>query len=77
MQIYLVIATICGWHFISKLQGNFVIFTTLGDYLITKFMASFILGSFITPFYLIYLTVKIVIKIVKFFLNKKQQQING
>ena len=79
MPIYALIATICGWHIISKFQGNFVIFATLSEYIIMKLMFSFILGTFITPFYAAYLVLKLVIKVLKFFFggSKKQQQEEG
>ena len=67
MEIYALIATICGWHIISKFQGNFVVFATISDYIVMKLICSFILGTFITPFYAGYLLLKLVFKVLKFF----------
>lgn len=79
MPIYAVVATICGWYIISKFQGNFVIFTTISNYIVMKLIWSFILGVFITPFYGAYLLLKLVVKILKFFFggSKNQQQEKG
>ena len=79
MPIYALIATICGWHIISKFQGNFVIFTTISNYITMKLMFSFILGVFITPFYVAYLLLKLVVKVLKFFFgrSKNKQQEEG
>ena len=44
-----------------------------------KFIFSFILGVFITPFYAGYLLLKLIFKVLKFFFggSKKQQQEEG
>lgn len=42
-----------GWIFISKLQRNYVIFTSISNYIIVKLILATVTGGFVAPFYII------------------------
>lgn len=42
-----------GWMFISKLQRNFVIFTSVSNYIIVKLILATFTGWIVTPFYIL------------------------
>ncbi len=53
MELYVVISAIFGWMFISKLQRNIVIFTTISNYIVVKAILALFTGWAVMPFYLI------------------------
>jgi hypothetical protein len=50
---YAIISAFFGWKFISRIQRNFVFFTTITDYFLTKFILSFLVGWIVAPFYIL------------------------
>ncbi|MCM3700338.1 hypothetical protein [Paenibacillus macerans] len=66
IAIYVVLSVPFGWAFISKLQKNVTVFTTISNYIVYKSILSTFIGWAVTPFYLIYF-------IFKMFRGKKQR----
>lgn len=64
MELYVVISAIFGWMFISKLQRNFVIFTTISNYIVVKDILALFTGWAVTPFYIIGYLLKIIKRIL-------------
>jgi len=54
IAIYVVLSIPFGWTFISKLQKNVTVFTTISNYIIYKIILSTFIGWAVAPFYLIY-----------------------
>lgn len=54
IAIYVVLSIPFGWAFISKLQKNVAVFTTISNYIVYKIILSTFIGWAVTPFYLIY-----------------------
>ena len=52
-NIYGILSIPFGWIFISKIQRNFVIFTTIGNYVIVKLIFATFTGWLVTPFYVL------------------------
>lgn len=52
-KIYVPISIIFGWKFGTRVQRNYIIFASLGDYLYFKFMFALATGWLVTPFYII------------------------
>ncbi|CAM4344356.1 hypothetical protein FHS16_002511 [Paenibacillus endophyticus] len=67
MELYIVISSIFGWLFISKLQRSFIIFTTISNYIVVKAILSVLIGWALMPFYLISYLFKFVRYITKGF----------
>lgn len=53
IEIYVLLSIPFGWKFISKLQRNITVFTTISNYIVYKIILSLFLGWATTPFYLI------------------------
>jgi hypothetical protein len=60
IPIYVVLAIPFGWMFISKLQRNIDVFTTISNYIVYKIILSTFIGWAVLPFYLIYYIFKII-----------------
>ena len=60
MHIYFVISTIIGWLFLSKMQksSGIIFFSTIGNYIFIKLLIALCIGWLITPFYILYLIIK-------------------
>lgn len=52
MEWYVILSSFFGWKFITKLQRNFIVFTTISNYIIFKLILSVLIGWAVTPFYL-------------------------
>lgn len=65
MELYVVISVIFGWMFISKLQRNFVFFTTISNYIVVKAILALFTGWAVMPFYLIGFLFKIIHRIFR------------
>lgn len=72
-EIYAFISIPFGWMFLSKLQEGFVIFTTISNYIVMKFILSLLIGPFVTPFYLIYYGFKLIRWIFRLFSGNKSE----
>ncbi|SDF03460.1 hypothetical protein SAMN04488542_10521 [Fontibacillus panacisegetis] len=53
IEIYVFLSIPFGWKFISKLQRNITVFTTISNYIVYKIILSVFVGWAVTPFYLI------------------------
>jgi hypothetical protein len=53
IEIYVLLSIPFGWKFISKLQRNITVFTTISNYIVYKIILSLFVGWAATPFYLI------------------------
>ncbi|WP_405168612.1 hypothetical protein [Paenibacillus sp. FSL H3-0286] len=53
IELYVLLSIPFGWKFISKLQRNVTVFTTLSNYIVYKIILSVFVGWAVTPFYLI------------------------
>ncbi|ASA23377.1 hypothetical protein B9T62_22760 [Paenibacillus donghaensis] len=72
IEIYILLSIPFGWKFISKLQRNITVFTTISNYIVYKIILSVFVGWAVTPFYLIGYLLKLV-RVFKPPLSKKQQ----
>lgn len=59
IALYVIISIPFGWAFISKLQKNVTVFTTISNYIVYKTILATFIGWAVTPFYLIYFIFKI------------------
>lgn len=52
MNVYALVALFFGWRLISKIQdsSHIIFFTTVSNYVVGKIVLSILLGTFITPF---------------------------
>jgi uncharacterized membrane protein len=73
MELYVVISAIFGWMFISKLQRNFVIFTTISNYIVVKAILALFTGWAVMPFYLIFF----IFKIIRWFIRVRTKNIEN
>ncbi|MEK3984265.1 hypothetical protein MHB77_12785 [Paenibacillus sp. FSL K6-3166] len=53
IELYVLLSIPFGWKFISKLQRNITVFTTISNYIVYKIILSVFVGWAVTPFYLI------------------------
>lgn len=60
IELYVIVSAFFGWSFISRLQRNITVFTTISNYIIFKLILSVLIGWAITPFYLIFLIGKVI-----------------
>ncbi|GEM_PF-3580216 len=60
IEIYVLLSIPFGWKFISKLQRNITVFTTISNYIVYKIILSLFVGWAATPFYLIGYLLKII-----------------
>lgn len=72
IEIYVLLSIPFGWKFISKLQRNITVFTTISNYIVYKVILSVFVGWAVTPFYLIGYLLKLV-RVFKPPLSNKQQ----
>ncbi|MNI25695.1 hypothetical protein D3C73_793610 [compost metagenome] len=72
IELYVLLSIPFGWKFISKLQRNITVFTTISNYIVYKVILSVFVGWAVTPFYLIGYLLKLV-RVFKPPLSNKQQ----
>lgn len=60
IELYVIVSAFFGWNFISRLQRNITVFTTISNYFIYKLILSVFIGWAVTPFYLIFLIAKFI-----------------
>ncbi|WP_339281302.1 hypothetical protein NST94_22205 [Paenibacillus sp. FSL H8-0282] len=60
IELYVLLSIPFGWKFISKLQRNITVFTTISNYIVYKIILSVFVGWAVTPFYLISFLFKLV-----------------
>ncbi len=65
ISAYVLLCIPFGWAFISRLQRNVTVFTSISNYIIYKIILATFIGWAVTPFYLIYLIFKMVRSITK------------
>ncbi|MDQ0086743.1 hypothetical protein J2T12_000137 [Paenibacillus anaericanus] len=63
--VYVLLSIPFGWSFISKLQKNITVFTTISNYIVYKMIISTFIGWAVTPFYLLYYIFKIIRNLTK------------
>ncbi|SFS44975.1 hypothetical protein SAMN04488601_101734 [Paenibacillus sp. 453mf] len=61
---YVLLSIPFGWAFISRLQRNVTVFTSISNYIVYKIIISTFIGWAVTPFYLVYYIMKIVQRIL-------------
>lgn len=52
--VFVAVTVPFGWMFLSMLQKNFIIFTSIEKYIVSKFILSLFIGWAVAPFYIIY-----------------------
>ncbi|WP_372663789.1 hypothetical protein [Cohnella sp.] len=65
IPVYVLLSIPFGWAFISKLQKNITVFTTISNYIVYKIILSTFIGWAVTPFYLIYYIIKMIRSLTK------------
>lgn len=60
IELYVVVSAFFGWSFISRLQRNITVFTTISNYIVYKLILSVLIGWAVTPFYIVFLIFKFI-----------------
>lgn len=60
IELYVLLSIPFGWKFISNLQSNVSVFTTISNYIVYKIILSVFVGWAVTPFYLIGYLLKLI-----------------
>ncbi len=71
IAVYVLLCIPFGWAFISRLQRNVTVFTSISNYIVYKIILATFIGWAIAPFYLIY----IIFKMIRGFSSKKDTPI--
>lgn len=60
IAVYVLLCIPFGWAFISRLQKNVTVFTSISNYIVYKIILATFIGWAVAPFYLIYFVFKII-----------------